>query len=587
MIWRRTLEAVWPQRWRVAFGLAQVAVINALELLKPWPLQLVIDSVLGGAPVRWPPLAGGSREELLAVAAGGLVALWLGSGLLAVWNNYITISAGQAMVDDLRNRLYDHVQHLTLSFHARAGLGDLLYRVTADTLAIQTLAMNGLFPVVSAVLLLAGMLVVMAQLNGLLTAVALVVAPLMFIGIALVTARLDALASDVRAKESAVFEIVQRNLAAIRVVQAFSAEQVEQQRFLRGSRASLRSSLRLYTLQTAYGATTGVLSALGTAAVLVVGSWQVWAGRLTVGEMVVFVSYLASLYGPINALVNTYGLVRGAAAGVRRVFEVLDREVPLRDGSRQLPDPVRGGIAFRDVSFTYPDGTVALRDVTLEIAPGECVAIVGPSGAGKSTLVSLVPRFADATQGRVTVDGIDVRAVRLASLRRQIGMVLQPAIVLPLTVRENITYGCPEASRQAVVEAARLAQADDFIRRLPAGYDTVVGEQGATLSEGERQRLTIARALLRHAPILIFDEPTAALDAATEAALMAALDAVTRGRTAIIIAHRLRTVMRADRIVVLDAGRVVEVGAPDALLHRGGVFAQMYATQFGGARVGA
>lgn len=587
MILRRTAQAMWPHRWRVALGLAQVAVISGLELLKPWPLQLVIDSVIGGHPVRWPLLAGMSREALLAAAAGGLVTVWIASGVLTVWNNYTTISAGQAMVNDLRARLYDHLQHLSLSFHARAGIGDLLYRVTADTFAIQTLAMNGLFPVASAALLLGGMLAVMLQMNVLLTGVALVVAPLMLLGIALVNARLDAIATDVRAKESAVYQIVQRNLAAIRIVQAFSAEQIEQQRFLRGSRASLRSSLRLYTLQTAYGATTGVLTAAGTAAVLVIGSWQVWAGRLSVGEMVVFVSYLASLYGPLNALVNTYGLVRAAAAGVRRVFDVLEREVPLRDGTRALPAPVRGAIALRGVSFTYPDGTAALHDVDLEIGAGECVAIVGPTGAGKSTLVSLIPRFADPTQGTVAIDGVDLRDLRLSALRQAISMVLQPAIVLPASVHDNIAYGRPEATRAEVEAAARLAQADAFIHRLPAAYDTVLGEQGATLSEGERQRLTIARALLRQAPILVFDEPTAALDVTTEAALMAALDEVMRGRTAIMIAHRLRTVLRADRIVVLDAGRVVEVGPPDELLRRGGVFAAMHATQFGGARVGA
>ena len=581
MILRRTAQAMWPHRWGVALGLGQVAVINALELLKPWPLQLVIDSVLGGSPPRWSFLSGLSREALLAVAAGGLVLVWIISGVLMVWNNYTTISTGQRMVDDLRGRLYAHLQHLSLSFHARAGVGDLLYRVTGDTYAIQTLAMNGLFPVASAVILLGGMVTVMAQLNATLTLVALTVAPLLLLGIVLVNSRLDAVATEVRARESAVYQIVQRNLAAIRLVQAFSAEQIEAQRFQAGSRASLRSSLRLYTLQTAYGATTGALTAAGTAAVLVMGSWQVWSGRLSVGEMVVFVSYLASLYGPLNALVNSYGLVRSAAVGVRRVFEVLDGEAPLRDGAAGLPEPVRGAIDFEGVDFAYPDGTTALHGIDLHIGAGECVAVVGPTGAGKSTLVSLIPRFTDPSQGRVLLDGVDLRSLRLTALRRQISMVLQPAIVLPMTVFENIAYGRPDASRAEVEDAARLAQAHEFIAHLPAGYDTVLGEQGATLSEGERQRLTIARALLRQAPILIFDEPTASLDVTTEAALMTALDEVMRGRTSFVIAHRLRTVMRADRIVVLDAGRVVEQGPPQDLIARGGVFARMHATQFG------
>jgi ATP-binding cassette subfamily B protein/subfamily B ATP-binding cassette protein MsbA len=583
MILRRTVRAMWPHRWGVALGLAQVAAINALELLKPWPLQLVIDSVLGGRAPRWPALAGLGRDTLLGFAAAGLVLLWIASGALLVWNNHTTIAAGQRMVDDLRGRLYAHLQHLSLSFHARAGVGDLLYRVTGDTYAIQTLAMNGLFPVASAVLLLTGMMAVMWHLNPALTGVALAVAPVLLLGIALVNARLDAVASEVRTRESAVYQIVQRNLAAIRLVQAFSAERIEEQRFQRGSRASLRSSLRLYTLQTAYGATAGALTAAGTAAVLVAGSWQVWSGRLSVGELVVFVSYLASLYGPLNALVSTHGVVRGAAAGVRRAFEVLDGETPLRDGTAGFPGPVRGEIEFQGVDFTYPDGTQALRDVDLRIGAGERVAIVGPTGAGKSTLVGLVPRFADPGRGRVLLDGVDLRHLRLAALRREISMVLQPAIVLSMTVHENIAYGRPDASRAAVETAARLAQAHDFIVRLPAGYDTLLGEQGATLSEGERQRLTVARALLRQAPILILDEPTAALDVGTEAALMAALDAVLSGRTAIVIAHRLRTLMRADRVVVLEQGRLVEQGPPAELIARGGVFARMHATQFGAA----
>lgn len=577
MILRRTLRALRPHRWLVGLALAQVALINALELLKPWPLQLVLDSVLGGEPPRWAPLDGLPREVLLAIAAAALVAVWLASGALAVWNNYTTISTGQALVDDLRGRLYAHIQRLSLSFHARAGVGDLLYRVTADTYAIQTLAMNGVFPVVSAALLLSGMVVVMWSLNPTLTGVALAVAPLLLLGIVLVNRRLDAAASDARVKESAVYQIVQRNLSAMRVVQAFAAEGLEARRFQAGSRASLRSSLRLYTLQTAYGAATGTMTAAGTAAVLVVGSWQVWAGRLTAGELVVFVSYLASLYGPLNAVVNTYGLVRGAISGVRRVFEVLDGETPLADGRAALPAPLRGAIELQGVDFTYPDGTAALHGIDLAIAAGERVAIVGPSGAGKSTLVSLIPRFADPTAGRVLLDGADLRTLRLPALRGAIGMVLQPAIVLPLSVHENIAYGRPQASRAEVEAAARRAQAHDFIARLPRGYDTLLGEQGATLSEGERQRLTVARALLRPAPILILDEPTAALDRDTEAALLAGLDALMAGRTVVVIAHRLRTVRGADRVVVLDRGRIVEAGSPGELLQRGGMFARTHA----------
>jgi ATP-binding cassette, subfamily B, bacterial len=580
MILRRTAAYLWPYRWRVGVALLQVAAMSGLELLKPWPLQIVIDTVLGGKPAAWSRLDGIPPARLLVGVALGLVLIYVLLGVVAVWNNYTTISIGQGMVNDLRSRFYAHLQRLSLSFHARAGVGDLIYRVTADTYAIQTLAMNGLFPILSAALLLGGMLVVMIRLDPLLTAVACGVGPLLLGGIVLVNRHLTAAATEMRERESEVYQIVQRNLSAIKVVQAFSREGVEHRRFLAGSQASLHSGLRLYTLQTAYGAVTNVLIAAGTGAVLWIGAHQVWSGRLSVGEMIVFVSYLSSLYGPINAIVQTYGLIQGAQVGVRRVFSVLDAEPAVRDGQALLDEPVRGEIELRDVSFAYPDGAPALRHVDLRVAAGECLAIVGQTGAGKSTLVSLVPRFYDASQGQVLVDGVDVRTLRTESLRRQISMVLQPPIVFPVSVHDNIAYGRPEATRAEVESAARTAQAHDFIAALPDGYDTVVGEQGATLSEGERQRLTIARAVLRQSPILILDEPTSSVDVTTEASIMDGLERLIAGRTTFVIAHRLSTVRKADRIVVLQHGAVAEQGTLAELLARGGLFARMYATQF-------
>jgi ATP-binding cassette, subfamily B, bacterial len=580
MILRRTAAYLWPYRWRVAVALLQVALISALEVLKPWPLQIVIDSVLGGNPPAWRVLAGLSPATLLAVAGGGLVLIYILLGLMAVWNNYTTISIGQGMVNDLRSRFYDHLQRVSLSFHARAGVGDLIYRVTGDTYAIQTLAMNGLFPIVSAALMLIGMLVVMIRLDPLLTAVACAVAPLLLAGIVLVNRHIARAATEMRERESEVYQIVQRNLSAIKIVQAFSRENVEHRRFVAGSQASLRSGLRLYTLQTAYGSATNVLVALGTAAVLWIGAHQVWSGRLTVGELVVFVSYLAALYAPINAIVQTYGLIQGARAGVVRVFDILDDEPTVPDGHAGFARPAHGEIEFREVGFAYPGGAQALHEVNLRIAAGECVAIVGATGAGKSTLVSLVPRFYDASAGAVLIDGVDVRTLRREELRRQVSMVLQPPIVFPVSIHDNIAYGRPEATRAEVEAAARIAQAHDFIARLPDDYDNVVGEQGATLSEGERQRLTIARAVLRQAPILILDEPTSSVDVTTEASIMEGLERFIDGRTTFVIAHRLSTVRKADRIIVLAHGAVVEQGTLPELLARGGVFARMYATQF-------
>jgi ATP-binding cassette subfamily B protein/subfamily B ATP-binding cassette protein MsbA len=373
--------------------------------------------------------------------------------------------------------------------------------------------------------------------------------------------------------------MVHRGMSAIKVVQAFSKEEEEHRAFVAQSTASLRTSLRLYTLQTMFGAGTNLVLAAGTAAVLWIGAQHVWHQALTIGDMVVFISYLASLYAPINSIIQTYGTVQGAAAGMARVVEVLQAAEAVPDGTQVFRTPPRGQVQFAGVSFAYTADRHTLHHVDVDARPGEVIAIVGPTGAGKSTLVSLIPRFYDVTQGSVSVDGVDVRQLRLATLRAQISMVLQPPMVFPVSLRENIAYGRPVASFEEIQRAARMAQAHDFIARLPDGYDTVIGEHGATLSEGERQRIAIARALLRDAPILILDEPTSSVDTATEAAIMEAIEQVMRGRTTFVIAHRLSTVRRAAQILVLQDGAIIERGTFDELMRRRGLFHQLYAHQ--------
>ena len=334
--------------------------------------------------------------------------------------------------------------------------------------------------------------------------------------------------------------------------------------------------------QTMYSAFVNVLIAGGTATVLWFGASHVLSGQLTVGEVLVFTTYLASLYGPINNLTQTWGLIQGAAVGAERVFEILETAPDLEDGTRELSrSEVRGAVTFEDVQFGYDATRLVLQGVTFHARAGDVVAIVGATGAGKTTLVSLVPRFYDAVAGRVLLDGVDVREFRMKTLRQQVGIVLQPPLVFPTTVRENIAYGRTDASLADVRAAAHLAQLDDFLARLPAGFETLVGEGGATLSAGEQHRITIARAILRDAPILILDEPTSALDASTEARVMAGLEHLMEGRTTFVIAHRLSTVRRADTILVLDDGRIVEQGPFAELVARGGAFAQLYETQFG------
>lgn len=563
-----------------AGSLALVFLVSGLELAKPWPLKIVIDHVLSGAPWPWALGADWSAPTRLLAACAALVGVYaVLAGVLLV-QNYVSIRVGQAMVNDLRRDIYAHLQRLSLGFHSRQHVGDLLYRVTADTYGIQGLVMNGVFPVLSALVLLGGMFVVMARLDPVLALLALAVCPILLAVIALVDRPISVAAVTARERESLVYSLVQRTMAGIRVVQAFTTERREQRRFLEASRASLAASLRLYTLQTAFGGAVNLVLAAGTALVVFVGARHVMAGTLSVGELVVFAAYLASLYVPLNEIVQTWALAQSARAGVWRVFEILDVERDLPEGTRVLARASAcDDIAWEGVSFAYLPGHLVLRRIDLRVPGGATVAVVGSTGAGKSTLLSLLPRFHDPEAGRVTIGGVDVREFTLRSLRRQIAMVLQPPLVFPGTVRENIAYGRPDAPEAAIVEAARRAAAHEFVSRLPRGYDTLVGDQGATLSEGEKQRLTIARALLRDAPILILDEPTASVDAETEALIIQGLRRLAAGRTTLVIAHRLSTVRQADLVVVLRDGRIVEQGTFEGLLRRGGAFATLYQTQ--------
>jgi ATP-binding cassette, subfamily B, bacterial len=442
---------------------------------------------------------------------------------------------------------------------------------------VQTLTMNCLFPALTALMLLLGMGTVMLFLDPGLTLLALAVCPLLFLAIARLSRVINRAAGQARDQDSEVYTVVQRAMSAMRVVQAFTREEDEHRRFMTVSRQSLAAGRRLYTLQTIYSAVINLVIALGTAAVVWVGARHVLDGSLSVGSLVVFVAYLASLYGPVDSMFQTWGLAQSSVIGVQRVFELLDQEQTVADGAREAPaGGVRGEVTWEGVGFEYTPGRPVLRGIDLHVAPGQKVAIVGATGVGKSTMLGLLPRFYDATAGRVLIDGVDVRDYTLASLRRQIAMVLQPPLVLPTTLGDNIAFGRATARPDDIVAAARLASIHDAIMARPDGYDTIVGEQGVTLSEGEKQRLTIARAIVRDAPILILDEPTSSLDTETEALIMQGLERLVAGRTTFVIAHRLSTVRKADLIVVLRDGQIVEHGSFDALVERGGVFAGLY-----------
>jgi ATP-binding cassette subfamily B protein/subfamily B ATP-binding cassette protein MsbA len=584
-IYRRVGRYLRPHRTRFVLALSLVGLNASLEIGKPWPLKIVVDQVLGGRPLALPFVRDLDPRGLLVAACAGLLALQAALAFLGVFLNRLTIGIGQRMVGDLRAELLAHLQRLSLGFFGRRASQDLVYRVAFDTYAVQSMAMNGLFPLATAIVLLLGMTVVIIRMDALLAGIFLAVVPLLFLTIRTVGRRISSLATEQREHESQFLSETQRGVGAIQVVQAFTAEARERARVMDASSRALGSALRLYVFETGYSGIVNVLIAFGTAAVLYVGGRRALAGTLSAGDIIVFVTYLASLYGPINSISQTIGLIQSSAAGARRVFEILDAEPEVKDApNARALGVVRGAVRFEDVGFSYGSGGERrgfnLEGVSFDAPAGALVALVGPTGAGKSTLVSLLPRFYDPAHGRVCLDGTDLRALQVRSLRGTIGIVPQSPVLFPATLEENIRYGRPEASREDVEHAAELAGVLQFVASLPQGMATPVGPEGQALSQGQMQRITIARALLKDPRILILDEPTSALDAETEAFVMRGIERAMKGRTTFVIAHRLSTVRRADLLLVLDGGHLVEQGTYESLRRAGGLFQRLHEAQF-------
>jgi ATP-binding cassette subfamily B protein len=567
------------------------AVASGAAALEPWPLKLLIDHALAGQPL--PPrlaallgagAAPGRAATIIAFAAVASLALFAVGAAFNVAISWLWAVAGQRMVFDLSTDLFHRLQRLSLGYHARTPVGDSLSRLGGDTWSVYTLSTR-LFAPFEQLLVVATVGLVAFRLNARLALLSLAAAPVLAALSLWFGPRLKAQAKGGREAHGRLTSFVHQTLTCLPLVQAFTAEGRNRQRFRVLAGEVVRSGRRAALIGSAHGLAGGLVTTVGTAFILYLGGREVMAGALSVGGLVVFLSYLRKIHQAAETLLRSYGSIKPVEASIDRVFEVLEsseHEVREQPGARALVRaPGRAGVevAFEEVSFGYRPGHPVLDGVSLRAEPGQTVALVGATGAGKSTLVSLIPRFQDVWSGRITWDGVDVRDLKIASLRAQVSLVLQEPFLFPITVAENIAYGCPQAGRRDIIAAAEAANADAFIRQLPEGYDTVLGEHGNTLSGGERQRLAIARALLKDASVLVLDEPTSALDALTESSVVEALRRLVAGRTTFIIAHRLSTIRGADRIAVLDGGRLVDTGDHRQLLARSEIYRRLHALQ--------
>ncbi|NMC50134.1 MAG: ABC transporter ATP-binding protein [Desulfovibrio sp.] len=585
-VFLRLLAYLRPYRLTFLLCLGLVGLISAMELLKPWPLKLAVDQIIGRVPLAlWGMTIDPATISVtvqLAAVVGLLVAVHFLVGFVQLLNNYLTIRMGQDMVQDLRCDLFQHLQRQSLLFHQKWPTGDLIYRIMGDTYAVQTLLMNGVFTTLTSSAMLIGMFVVCLRMDVELTIYAVCIIPFLFLAISRVSRRIGDLTTETHMKESQVYSTVERIFSSISLVQAFAREEEEKRRFVAESQHSFDRKLSLYALQTVYGWLVGGITAAGTALVLYVGVRHVLDGSLTTGELLIFISYLATLYTPLSSLSTTVAAIRGSLAQAKRVIDVMAMDASVHEdpGAKDLAVS-RCEVRFENVAFGYEPDNPVLTDVSFACPGGSTVAVVGQTGAGKTSLVSLLLRFYDPQTGVISIDGQDLRHVTLKSLRQHIAIVLQETQLFPMSVHENIAYGKRKATRDEVVQAAKLANAHDFIMSLPEGYDTQLGERGSTLSGGQRQRLAIARALLKDAPLLILDEPTSALDAETESLIMQGLERLMVNRTTFIIAHRLSMMRRADLILVIKDKRIHEMGTFDELMAKNGEFARLHSIQMG------
>lgn len=576
-----------PHYLALALGLLAALGEGVANLLDPWPLKIVLDNVLRDQPVHgWLSRfmlsnVGRDSSAILKFAVLAVFFIAVADALCSYAEKYLTTSVGQWVMHDLRRTLYSHIQRLSLAYHDQKQTGDLISRITSDIDAIQNFIATGLLGVVVDGLTLLGMVAVMFHINWRFTLVALSVAPVLFAIVFSYTRRIKKATREVRKKEGEMVSIVQEVLSSIHVVRAFGREDYEQRRLEEQSLEGVEAALHARSLKARLSPLVQIIVAVGTCLVVWFGAKMVLEGALSVGSLIIFIFYLEKMYKPMQDFSKMTDTYSRAAAGYERIREVLETDNQIKDIRGAIVAPrFKGKIEFEHVSFAYELDSPVLKDVSFAIEPGRVAALVGPTGAGKTTIISLIARFYEPDSGSVKIDSIDVRRFRQKSLRGQISFVLQDTLLFHAPIWQNIGYGKPEASRAELLRAAELANAHEFIEKLPEGYNTIVGERGATLSGGQRQRIAIARAIIRNTPILILDEPSSGLDAASEKMVFEALDRLMEGRTSIVIAHRLSTIRRADVIFVVKDGRIVENGKHDELVKLGGVYAKFYEIQF-------
>jgi ABC-type multidrug transport system fused ATPase/permease subunit len=573
-----------PYRGWLVIILVAMLVETITGLAGPWPLKVVIDYAVGGrAGPTWMvrllgsvPAADGA---LAALAAVSMVLIAVLGGLASYVDNYYTESVGQWVANDLRMRVYDHLERLSFNYYDTHQTGVLLSTMTDDVSTVQAFVSSDTLSILVDLMTIVGMLGLMFWLNWDFTMLVVAITPFLLLFVARFRRAVKKATREVRSRESDIVAVVQAGLESVRTVQAFGAQDVEEARLADASRATVNAALKARRVKSLLTPVVAAIVASCTAMVLWRGTGLILAGTMTVGSLTVFLAYLAKFFKPVQDLAKMTNAVAQTHVGLERIQSILEIDMSIRERpDAREPHAFEGAIAFEHVAFSYSPEVPVLQDVTFRVTPGQFVGVVGVTGSGKSTIVSLIPRFYDPTAGRILVDWSDIRGYTLQGLRRQIGFVLQETVLFRGTIHENIAYGRHQATEAQIIAAAKLANADEFIVRMPGGYDTRIGERGATLSGGQRQRIGIARAFIRNAPILILDEPTASLDAESEQLVMEGLHRLMKGRTVVMITHRLHTIRAADTIVVLHGGFVAEQGTHDDLLTRGGIYAGLYAT---------